>query len=188
MKKGLIVSIQNWTQDTTNELASMAIKGGAIAIRTDKPLLSAIDIIGLKKDFTKEFYITPTIEDVKNVSEWADYIAIDSRIGNKEIEILYKYCRELNKKIVADIEDLKDVENIIKYNPDYIATTFSKGNIELIKEIKNIADIPVIAEGGYDSKEKIKQAIKNGAHAICIGEAISDIFKLTKKFIGYFNE
>ena len=39
MKKGLIVSIQGYSQPTTQELAEKAILGGAVAIRTDMCVL-----------------------------------------------------------------------------------------------------------------------------------------------------
>lgn len=187
IEKGVIVSVQNYTQKTTQELAKRAIDSGAIGIRTDRNI-KAKNVIGLEKN-DREFYITTTKDSLLRVSKWADYIAIDSRKGNYELDYLYAICHVNEIRIVADIEDIEDVKNILYICnrdkiklPVYFATTFSNKNIELIQEISMITDIPIIAEGGYTDKEDIQQAKRNGVNNICIGAGL-DIGKLTEKFV-----
>ena len=118
-------------------------------------------------------------------------MAIDSRKGNQNIKKLYTFAQTKGFKIVADVMDLEDVKNIIQYKPDYIATTFSfmnmKGmaaipDIDLIREIKKLTDIPVIAEGAISMAHLAQAAKKAGADNICIGRAISNVMELTKDF------
>jgi putative N-acetylmannosamine-6-phosphate epimerase len=40
----------------------------------------------------------------------------------------------------------------------------------------------LIAEGNYSSREDVHIALESGAHAVCIGGAISNVYKLTKKY------
>lgn len=186
----LIVSIQGYTMHTTQELSNKVIEAGAHGIRTDKPIVADF-IIGLKKDLDKKYYITTSKKDILAVSKWTNNIAIDSRKGNQEIEYLYSLCHVNEIDIVADIETIKDFINILKLcnqhkfnKPKYIATTFSKCNRKLIHQIKTIDNsAQIIAEGGYNSIDKIKEAYDNGASYICIGAAISDIGALTRKFL-----
>ena len=194
MKKGIIVSIQKYSKTTTQELARNAIEGGAVGIRTDQPIKCKVPIIGLLKIPGKEYYITTDKEAILQVSKFTNLIAIDSRKGNRDIDLLYSVCHVNNLEIVADIEKIEDVENILKIcnsqriiRPKYIATTFSNCNIDLIREIVNLTNIPIIAEGGYDSFDKINKAKDAGAYAVCIGTAISDIKKITEGYISYWN-
>lgn len=184
---GIIASIQNYTLITTQELAEFAIKNGACAIRTDNPIKISKPIIGLKKN-NEKYYITTDKTDMINVSKWADYVAIDTRKGNQKLDWLYAHAHTSEINIIADIENIYDVENIIKLCnkikmklPVFFATTFSKCNTELIRDIKKITNIPVIAEGGYSKFEDIKKAKLNGAQAICVG-GVLDVRNQTKKY------
>ncbi len=199
MNKGLIVSIQEYSQQTTIELAARCISNKAVAIRTDVDITWLkmhydFSIIALKK-LEKKYYITTSTESI-NSCKWGDYIAIDSRRGNNDLNFLYVYAFYQNKKkIIADIENIEDVKNILRQNekklielPKYFATTFSflkMGNpdIELIKNIKNLCDIPIIAEGKYKTLDQIKKAYEFGANNICIGSEISNIKYLMNKFM-----
>lgn len=194
MDQGIIVSVQTYNKTTTQELAKRAIEGGAVAIRTDQPIKVKCDIIGLRKIPERRFYITSELWAVKEVMQWTNLIAIDSRKGNMELEILYAFCHINNIDIVADVANIEDVKSLLSMlnskkimMPAYIATTFSNCNVGLIKEIKQITTIPVIAEGGYHRHLEIQNAKRLGAHAVCIGEAISKIDCLTNKFVGYWN-
>lgn len=200
LNKGIIVSIQGYTEQTTIELAYNAYLGGAVAIRTDKNIRPVngspfIPIIGLKKSVVKNpavnAYITTTIEDIENVSRWADYVAIDYRMLNKNLENLQAYCKDKQIKVVADIGTIEDVHNILEndYYFTYIATTFNifygpyyrNSLLCYIKE--EHPDIKTIGEGGY-TLEETKEAFKFYTDNVCVGEVISDIKKLTEKFTG----
>jgi N-acylglucosamine-6-phosphate 2-epimerase len=194
-EKGLIVSIQGYSKETTQELVNLVTSIKIVGIRTDQLVQCKLPIIGLKKLKEFQYYITTTREAINEVSRWTNIIAIDSRKGNQNINLLYAHCHLNQLNIIADIEDIEDVINILEIcntqkivKPKYFATTFSNCNIDLIFEIKKITDIPIIAEGGYDSFEKIEQAKKAGANNICIGTVISDMKKLTEKFSIYWNQ
>lgn len=193
MEKGIIVSIQKYTQATTQELAIEAIKGGAVAIRTDQPLNIDIPIIGLEKLHDKEYYITTEVSSIIQVMKWSDYIAIDLRQGNKDIEILLAHCHVNNLKVIADIYTIKDIDNIMNICqmtkiklPEYFSTTFQyewsfEKKLNSIKEIKNkYPNINLIAEGGYKNSDKLLK-INELCSNICIGNAISGIRDLTIK-------
>jgi len=193
MDKGLIVSIQNYSQEVTQELAGKCIDSGADGIRTDKAIMIKKPIIALEKIENKKYYITTDIEAI-NRCYYGNYIAIDSRRGNFDLSLLFAFCQINGIKVIADIQCIKDVENIMEMHlkktfklPAYFATTFSflstgYPDNDLIKDIVGITNVPVIAEGKYKEKKEIEKAYRNGASNICIGAEISDISYLTKKF------
>jgi putative N-acetylmannosamine-6-phosphate epimerase len=195
IKKGLIVSIQNYSQNTTQELAEKVINGEAIAIRTDQQISVNVPVIALEKIENEKYYITSTIGSIKKCM-WGNYIAIDSRKGNRDLDLLYSFCHINEINIIADIENIEDVYNLLEIctklklkGIKYIATTFSflkngMPDISLIKKIKKVTKIPVIAEGKYNNDTFISLAIQNGASHICIGTVISDIEKITSKYKG----
>lgn len=197
--RGIIVSIQGYTKEAAEELAFFAIEGGAVAIRTDQPIKCEKTLIGLEKIMDMEYYITTTKEAIDHVHEWTNLIAIDSRRGNPDLEVLYSYCHMENINIVADIQDAKDAENILKMcekkklvKPRFFATTFSlfsmqkiMPDVKAIWDTTNMSDIPVIAEGGYSDYKQVMTAQALGAYAICIGSEISDIRYLTEKYRSY---
>jgi putative N-acetylmannosamine-6-phosphate epimerase len=197
MKKGIIVSIQGYSQLTTIELCAHAIRGGAVAIRTDqnvKQYFPTIPIIGLiKKEVSnkqKKAYITPDIESVKEVCDWADYVAVDYRKINEYVAAIQWMCAYNHIKVVADIRDIEDFENIIanNYYYDYVATTFSVFDCDaqygLVHALKQHKAKNIIAEGGYKNKDEVEKAFYFGANNVCIGSAISNINKLTSQFTG----
>ena len=199
IKSGIIVSIQGYSQETTQELAIHAVDGGAVAIRTDHEIKVSVPVIGLKKN-NQKYYITTNRTDLIAVSKWSDYVAIDSRKGNPDLELLYSHCHLSCIPIVADVETIEDVKNIIVMcnerniiKPNYFATTFNfnlsqlekKNNIE---KIQDITDIPIIAEGGYTNETGILLAKLSKVNNICIGTAISDIKKNTQRFMTYFQK
>lgn len=195
MNRGIIVSIQGYSSNTNNELCNSAIDAGAAAIRTDKPIKNrSIPVIGLikvKTDRKEETpYITPDIDLIKRVAEWADYIAIDFRMINKNLDAVSNYCRENKLKIIADIRNIEDYFNIVEigYYYDYVATTFSvfdkkfEPNITLVSSLHEAGCKRIIAEGNYSRYKDVKDAFRLGANNICIGGAISDVYKLTRRY------
>jgi putative N-acetylmannosamine-6-phosphate epimerase len=195
MKRGLIVSIQGYTQELTQNLADMIKDENIAAIRTDRHIYTNIPLIALKKNMTFKYYITPTIEDLSHC-QWGNYTAIDCRKGNDNIVKLFQMAERYNQKIVADIECLDDVLNILELQkndkiilPSFFATTFSffhtggeLPDLELIKEITKNTFVPVIAEGKYKTPIQVLTAYEMGAHNVCIGAEISDIKYLVNKF------
>jgi len=193
MEKGLIVSIQGYSQETTQELADN-IQNNIVGIRTDQPIKIKVPVIALEKLEGKKYYITSTVDSIMRC-RWGDFVAIDCRRGNFELQLLLAYAQIHKIKIIADIETFKDFEYIFdlgKSNgfvlPAYFATTFSffkTGNqdFSLINNIKNQCDTPIIAEGKIKTRPDAKRAYECGASNVCVGAEISDIKYLTNKFI-----
>lgn len=192
LANGIIVSIQNYSLSTTQELAEIAIEGGAIAIRTDQPITINKPIIGLKKynyDRYERAYITPAISDIVEVAEWSNYVAVDYRSINKNLKDISEYTKEKNIDIVADIATIEDYQNIKKnnYNYMYLATTLSvlknkyAPDLKILSELYYLKATMIIAEGNFSNRGQIRTAYEY-CNNICIGGAISDINKLTQKF------
>jgi N-acylglucosamine-6-phosphate 2-epimerase len=197
LSRGIIVSIQGYHYKTITELAIEAINAGCIAIRTDKKLYiqedKKVPIIGLRKinvnDVKLEAFITPTIDEIYLVESWSDFVAIDYRRLNRNLKDVSEYCRNKKYNIIADIAEYEDFQNIkdngLYYT--YIATTLSvfkklhQPDLEIIeriaKEEKNL-----IAEGNFTARKDVQAAYDAGAYCICIGSAISNVYKLTKKY------
>jgi len=56
-------------------------------------------------------------------------------------------------------------------------------NIDLVLEIAKVIRVPLIAEGGFANPQQVKDAIANGAWAVCVGTAITNPYLLTKYFV-----
>lgn len=196
LPKGLIVSLQIYSDETTKELAGEIMNGHAVAIRCDKDIEIDMPKIGLKKrkgvNVRKHPYITHDVHTIKRVIHWADYVAVDYRSLNDNLPEISDFCRTNKIKVVADIGTLKDYENILKndYYYDYIATTFSHfylqkkhdPDIMLIKKLSDLGEKNIIAEGNYQTRNHEKLAYAFGATNVCIGGAITDIYKQTLKY------
>lgn len=201
IKPGIIVSIQGYTSHTTEELTKEIISAGAVAVRTDKAFHTEIPVIGLHKVHVsypeKEAYITPDVESIKKVSTWSSIVAIDYRKLNPNLQEISNFCRKEKIKVIADIGTIEDFYNIKEkdYYYNYIATTFTIFNskkrfypdielaIEIFKEEKN-----VIAEGNIATREQVRKLFNAGIKRVCIGGAISNVYKLTRKFTSLIGE
>jgi N-acylglucosamine-6-phosphate 2-epimerase len=199
LKQGVIISIQGYSKHTTQELAVEAVKGGAVALRMDKPVSLSdalrVPFIGLAKSQVKkpenEAYITSTVEAVQAVAKWADIVAIDYRRLNKNIKEISAYCQEHKLLVVADIRTIEDAVYIVKEKLyyTYMATTLAvfnkklkyKPDTKLVKELVDLG-IPVIAEGNFTQRREVREAFDLGARCVCLGGAVSNIYKLTRKF------
>ncbi len=159
-----------------------------------------IPVIGLIKSFTTEsdVYITPSLKDVLALVEaGADIVAVDatqrSRLGGLSLESFYREVRKhTNVPLLADIDSLENALHAQSLGFDAIATTLngyteipSSGlpNLNLISSIAKVANVPIIAEGGFASPKQVRQAIENGAWAVCVGTAITNPYLLTKYFV-----
>jgi len=197
LKRGIIVSIQGYHYKTITELAVEAINGECVGLRIDKkidlPLDKKVPIIGLKKvhvnDVKIEAYITPTADDVALIESWCDYVAIDYRRCNMHLNKVSKYCRDKHLNVIADIETFEDFENIKEcgYYYTYIATTLTvfgilfKPNLQLVEKVAK-EERNLIAEGNFTARKDVQTAFELGAHCVCIGGALSNVYKLTKKY------
>ena len=192
----LIVSVQGKNSELNTAVIQDCINAGASMVRTDKPVQCRVPIIGLQKikvsNRARVPYITPMLENVKYVSKWAMYVAVDCRIENREnlVEI-FSYATHNNIKIVADLQKIEDYENIVDqgYVPAFVTTAlgiFGSAGMppyDLMDELIVAGCENIIAEGNISSANRIAIIKKKGIDYICIGAAISDPYKLTKQFV-----
>ena len=107
--------------------------------------------------------------------------------------MIISHCHVNNYKYIADIETIEDYHNLEKIlnknkliKPSYIATTFNVFNNnsheKFIKELSMLTN-NIIVEGGINQENQVYfySRHKNISN-ICIGTAISDIEKNTKRF------
>jgi putative N-acetylmannosamine-6-phosphate epimerase len=90
---------------------------------------------------------------------------------------------------VADIACLDDYKNIINsgYECEYVTTALSvfdrhEPDLRLVSDLYKIGCKKIIAEGNFTACWQVAEAYKNGAVNVCIGTAISDIYKNTRRF------
>lgn len=190
----LIVSVQGLKSETNTDIIHECIRAGADMIRTDKPVYCRVPLIGLNKvkvkDRSKEPYITPDLEHVKRVSKWAMYIAVDCRVENKNLDEIFSYCNQNNIKIVADLQKIDDYLALKEkgHFAHYYTTAlgvFSTSGIppyDLMDQLIKEGCQNIVAEGNINSENRIKIISDKGIKSICIGDAISNPYKLTKGF------
>lgn len=198
LKRGIIVSIQGYSLVTTAELAGEAIRAGAVAIRTDKPLrlganAERVPVIGLHKTHvrepSKEPYLTSTLAEVQDVARWADLVAADFRNCNAaEREKIAVWCRANQKPLVADLETLDDWRAVQGLPYDFVTTTFSvfhmnhRPDLRLVEALRGAGERRLIAEGNFSARADVQAALRLGAHGVCLGAAVANVYKLTRKY------
>ncbi|WP_195244287.1 N-acetylmannosamine-6-phosphate 2-epimerase [Clostridium celatum] len=206
MNKGLIVSCQALENEPLHssfimgKMALAAKDGGAVGIRANSveditAIKGEVDlpIIGIiKKDYPGLVpYITPTMKEVDElVNAKVDVIALDATI-NQDVDFIKAVMEKYpNQKFMADISTVEEGLRAEKLGFDYIGTTLvgyteqSKGinNFEVLDELIRQCTKPVIAEGNFDTPEKARKAMENGAYAVVVGGAITRPQLITKKF------
>ena len=206
MNKGLIVSCQALENEPLHssfimgKMALAAKEGGAVGIRANSveditAIKGEVDlpIIGIiKKDYPGLVpYITLTMKEVDElVNAKVDVIALDATI-NQDVEFIKAVMEKYpNQKFMADISTVEEGLRAEKLGFDYIGTTLvgyteqSKGinNFEVLDELIRQCTKPVIAEGNFDTPEKARKAMENGAYAVVVGGAITRPQLITKKF------
>jgi N-acylglucosamine-6-phosphate 2-epimerase len=212
-KGGLVVSCQateGTPMNTPEFIAAQAmtvVQAGARAIRAQGIENVAlvvksvkVPVIGLVKSFASDsdVYITPTVKDVLALVEaGADIVAVDatqrSRFGGVTLEQFFSEVRKhTDIPLLADVDSLENAINAEALGFEAIATTLngytdipSTGlpNIELVLQIAKAIKVPLVAEGGFANPAQVRNAIKNGAWAVCVGTAITNPYLLTKHFI-----
>lgn len=212
-KGGLVVSCQASEGTPMNNPEFIAAQArtvemaGARAIRAQGienvervVTMVGVPVIGLVKSFTpdSDVYITPTVEDVLALEKaGADIVAVDatqrSRFGGVSLGEFFARVREFTDiPLLADIDSLENAMNAQSLGFEAIATTLngyteipSTGlpNVDLVNQIAKSIRIPLIAEGGFANPTQVKEALKCGAWAVCVGTAITNPYLLTKHFI-----
>lgn len=217
LKGGLIVSCQALETEALYDdkrsimgfMARAAKWGGAVGIRANsvrdiKQIKEMVDlpIIGIIKSVTEgsDVYITPTIEEIKQLVEVScDIIAIDAtprhRPDGVSLQDLMKKAREMfpDQLFMADCASLEECKMAEELGFDIVSTTlrgytdYTRGakipDFSLISEIKKACKCFVIAEGGIWTPEDLAGALKAGADSAVVGTAITRPMEITKRFV-----
>lgn len=198
IQKGIIASIQMFHHKTIAELAIEVINAGCVGLRVDKRIELDQEhktcIIGLRKvkvnNIKDEPFITPDIETIDKVTPWCDFVAIDYRRCNKGLKEVSAHCAERKILVVADIENMDDYQSLrdLGLYYTYVATTLSvfsilyRPDLKLLETLIDAGETKIIAEGNYSARSDVKTAFEIGAHAVCIGGAIANPYKLARKY------
>jgi N-acylglucosamine-6-phosphate 2-epimerase len=226
LKRGLIVSCQALPEDPLygcmDKMALAAEVGGAIGVRVnsikdiiDVKKLISIPVMGLiKKHYPNcNAYITPTIEEVKQIVEaGAQIVAIDATRsikpdGKSTEQFIYDIKSQFDIIVMGDVSSVEEGVMAAKYGVDIVATTLSQAvkapnypyqnkedtlnfppDIDMIDELANKISIPVFAEGRYWGPEETVKAFEVGAHSIVIGSAITRPHLTTKRITQAINK
>lgn len=216
IRNGLIVSCQAApgsplaNRGLMSYMAEAAEAGGAVAIRAEglrdiaeiKKAVS-IPIVGLIKLKSEEtpVVITPLLENVYALLEaGADLIAVDATLRKRVDGTLgndfVAQAKSIGAQVVADIDNLESAIAAEKSGAIAVFTTLSgytngdvpeQPDLDLIKSCVNHCDVPVVAEGRFNSPELVSQAFAAGAWSVCVGSAITDPWLSTKRFIKAIN-
>ncbi|GHA34752.1 putative N-acetylmannosamine-6-phosphate 2-epimerase [Devosia pacifica] len=211
-KGGLIVSCQAREDNPLHGpmfMAAMALAardGGACAIRANGPedvkavKATGLPVIGIHKVFDEAspVYITPTIAAAEALSgAGADIIALDctmrQRSGDPADAIIQHVRDTLGLEVFADVSTLEEGMAAASMGATYVATTLSgytdasapkpEGpDLALIAELSARIDIPVVAEGRFNTPELARAAIDAGAHAVVVGTMITNPREITRSF------
>ncbi|MGB9876276.1 MAG: N-acetylmannosamine-6-phosphate 2-epimerase [bacterium] len=214
LRKGLIVSCQAdkdsplFGPQYMSAMAKAAEIGGAVGIRANGPediraIREVVDLvlIGIYKVQVAGYpvYITPTFEAVREVAKaGADIIACDATLRERPVpfrELVKMIHLEFGLKVMADISTREEGLRAVEEGADLIATTLSgytpyspkrKGpDIGLIRELAKSVDVPVIGEGRFRYPWQVRRALKEGAYAVVVGNAITNPISITRWFCEY---
>jgi N-acylglucosamine-6-phosphate 2-epimerase len=211
MRGGLVVSVQAAAGSALaapEHLAAIARAveaGGAVGIRTEGVAAVraikeavAVPVIGLvKRRVTgSEVYITPALEDAIAVAEaGADLVAVDATErtrpdGMGGAAFAAAASAELPGRIVADVDSAAAGRAAAEAGAAAIATTLSGytgadtpagPDTDLVAQLSQEIDLPVLAEGRYSTQEQVWAAYGAGAFAVVVGTAITDPEELTRR-------
>ena len=213
LKGGLVVSCQAPEGSPLRDpyilgrIAAAAEDAGAVAIRAEG--LASIEairkevsvpVIGLiKRSNSSPVYITPDLDDVRNLVEaGADIVAVDATERLREggvtsANFIAEAVASIGSvPIMADVDSLSSAVIAAQAGAQLVGTTLSgytggeipvHPDIDLVREIASVLQLPIIAEGRYSSAEDVQRALDYGAHAVCIGTTLTDPWTLTKRLV-----
>ncbi len=212
LRGGLIVSVQAWPGSAIDDpyvlaaMAAAAEANGAVAVRMQgvANLMAArarvsIPIIGIiKREYDGfEPYITPTLEEVREIAATgAEIIAFDAtgrvRPGSTSVDDLVAGIHSEGRLAMADCATASDGLCAQSAEADIVATTLcgytaeTKGSslpaLSLVRQLAEL-DTFVIAEGGVARPDDVASAFSNGADAVVVGTAITNIDALVRDFV-----
>ena len=211
--RGLIVSCQGppgTRLDDPQVMAAMAAaaeSAGAVAIRAEGVAdiraikdATSLPVIGLmKRDIDGIRWITPTVDDAKALADaGSDMVAVDMTRrqrpdGRHAHEMLEALLVAVEVPIFADVSILDEgivaasggVSAVLSTLSGYTAYSrqSDEPDVQLVSELVERVDVPVIAEGRYQTSQQVAQAMEQGAHSVVVGTAITNPIEITRRFV-----
>lgn len=214
----LIVSCQAYPgepmrhPETMAQIAQACVQGGAAAIRVQglddiRATVPVVDVpvIGLWKDGDDGVYITPTLPHALACAEaGAHVVAIDGTRrerpdGSTFAEIVTGLKAQYPEVLVmADCGDVEDCVAAEAAGADIIGTTLggysgsrekTQGpDFEFARAAVAACSAPVVVEGRVHTVEQAREVMTTGAHAVCVGTAITHPSTITGWFAAAVEE
>lgn len=191
-------------------MALAAKQGGASGIRANtkediKEIKSQVDlpVIGIvKRNYEDcDVYITPTMKEIDELMEVKpEIIALDATIserpGKKTLDVFFHEIKEKypDQLWMADCSTVEEAVFADQLGFDFIGTTLvgytkqsrslriEADDFEIIRDIIEKAEHPVIAEGNINTPEKVRRVLELGAYSVVVGSAITRPQLITKSF------
>ncbi len=209
----LVVSCQAYPGEpmrdprTMSQVAQACVIGGAAAIRVQglddiRATAAAIDVpvIGLVKEGDEGVYITPTLDLAVACAEaGAQIVAIDAtsrpRPDGLSFADVVAGLKEKHPDVVvmADCGSVDDCIRAEKDGADIIGTTLGGytpdrektvgPDYEFARQAVEACEKPVVVEGRVHTLEHARAVMKLGAHAVCVGTAITHPSTITSWFV-----
>lgn len=208
----LIVSCQAYPGEamrdprTMAQVAQAAVAGGAAAVRAQgeedvRQVVAAVDVpvVGLIKDGSDGVFITPTLRHAVTVAEaGAQVVALDGTRrprpdGLSLAETISRLREVADVLVMADCGSVEDARAAADAGADVVGTTLAGytgerprtdgPDLELLEQVLRAVRVPVVAEGRIRTPAQAAAALAAGAHAVCVGTAITHPTTLTSWFV-----
>lgn len=191
-------------------MAKAALEAGAVGIRAEgvvdikqiKTSYKEVPVIGIIKRSYPNFasYITATMKEVDElVSVDSDIIALDATLQERgdglTVNEFVKMIKEKypDQLLMADISTLEEGLNAAAIGFDLIGTTMNgytpytesqtKPNFELMKDLVEQTNTPIVAEGKIHTPEDLAKAFEQGIFTAVVGGAITRPKEIAQRFI-----
>ncbi|MBD7949845.1 N-acetylmannosamine-6-phosphate 2-epimerase [Oerskovia rustica] len=196
---------------TMTQVALAAVRGGAVGIRVQgvadvehvthafAELGITAPVTGLWKDGTDGVFITPTLRHAAAVAHaGATIVAIDGTRrprpdGLSLAQTVARLREQSSALVMADCGSLDDALAARDAGVDVVGTTLSGytgerprtdgPDLELLAQLVDRLDVPVIAEGRVHSPAQARAALDAGAWAVVVGTAITHPTSITGWFV-----
>jgi N-acylglucosamine-6-phosphate 2-epimerase len=211
LRGGLIVSCQAYDGDPLDRPGLMPVfalsaeAGGAAAVRLEGLAdvregadRLGIPVVGIVKSASAGVRITPTLADALALARaGAGIVAVDGTRrarpdGRSLREVVDAVHAETDALVMADCGSLGDARAAQDAGADLLGTTLSGytgerpagdgPDLDLVAEMCATLERPVVAEGRIWTPAQARAALDAGAHAVCVGSAITHPGRLTARF------
>lgn len=182
-------------------MAKAAREGGACGIRANSredieeiKRNVELPIIGIvKKEYADSpVYITPTMREVDALVEaGADIIALDATGSRRPGGVLLDdFVEEIRNRypgqpLMADCSTVEEVLHADRLGFDFLGTTLvgyteqsagkqiEENDFEIIRQILEMVNHPVIAEGNINTPQKARRVLEIGCYSVVVGSIIT---------------